>query len=114
MKDNEFKNKLNLIEFIKMNIDSVFGKKYGDIFINSPIIISAKDKDEGFQRVMVNRFFNQLLLTYRARVNKPVHNTTCMLVDDGTTEDWLQIFNNMVIPFLKQNLVFNIVYKEIS
>lgn len=110
----ENNNKLELIDFIRLNLNSVFGEKYGDVFYNSPIISGAKGKDDGFQRVMINRFFNQLLMTYRARVNTPVHNTCYMLVDDGTTEDWLQIFNTMVIPFLKENLVFNIVYKEIN
>lgn len=105
-------NKMELIDFIRLNLNGIFGNKYGDIFYNSPFISGSKGKGDGFQRVMINRFFNHLLLTYRARVDNPVHNVTYMLVDDGTTEDWLQIFNTTVIPFLKDNMVFNVVYNN--
>jgi len=66
------------------------------------------------QRVIINRYFINLLFAYRAKVNKPINNTLFMLTNEGNNNDWYNLFLKYVIPFLKDNDVFNIVYGKID
>ena len=101
---------IDLVYIVSQNLKDSIGENVANIFLNDEIVDSAKGKSTTFQRVMLNRYFYNLLLTYRAYVNNPVHNATYMLVNDGETEDWIKLFNIFVLPFIKDNYVFKVVY----
>lgn len=102
--------KINLVDLISSNIKDSIGDEAYTCFNQDSMIVDAKDKIQVYQRVMINRYFTNLLFTFRSKQNVPVHNTIYMLINDGNVEDWIGVFNRFVIPFVKDNKVFEVVY----
>ena len=101
---------IDLVSIVQANLKDSISEVASNIFINDPIVKDSIGKPTVYQRVLLNRYFTNLLLIYRTISDVPVHNTTIMLVNDGLTEDWIKLFNTIVLPFLKDNQVFNAVY----
>lgn len=103
-------NTPNLCYMVYIHLVSLLGETAANIFKNDPTIQEEWEHKPPYQIVIMNRYFNNLLLRFRAKVNIPVHDTTVMLLKDGTVDDWFWAFTKFVGLFLKENNVFNVVY----
>lgn len=80
------------------------------IFLSDYMIKSVVDLNPLSQRIIINRYFYDLLLKYRACADVKVILPLTMLVEDGTHNDWLRLFKDVVCVFIKNNKVFDKVY----
>lgn len=62
------------------------------------------------QKMLLNRYFSNLLFRYRSISKDSVLNTLPFLLEEGTNGDWFGCYIQFVYPFLKTNNVFNKVY----
>ena len=105
--DNDF----NMVFLVAKHLEVDLGNKAAaDLFLNDPMIISVKDKVNNVQRVMINRYFTNLLLMFRATIAVNVTDVIYYLVSDGYIEDWFTLFRTYIIPFLKTKNVYSVVY----
>jgi hypothetical protein len=80
------------------------------IFLNNKEIKTILELNPYSQRIIINKFFSNLFYIYRSKKNKSIVSMISMLVIDGSIEDWFKVFNNYVLPFIKKNEVFQVVY----
>lgn len=85
-------------------------KNAGNLFRGDPIIASVVSKTSNVQRVMINRYFTNLLLVFRSKKDVNVTDVLFYLVSDGYVEDWFTLFRTYVIPFLNTNNVYEVAY----
>lgn len=105
-------NDLDLYTLVLVHLDKSVSKEASECFKYDPSVFHIKDKSTIEQRMIINRYFTNLLFTYRARVNDPVNNEVFMLTSEGTAEDWFKLFTLHVTPFLKTKNVFGVVYNS--
>lgn len=68
-------------------------------FDSNRFIIEAATKPSSVQRYLLNRFWNQQLITCSAI---SIEERYC-LIPDGAVQDWLMLFKEKVVPFLITN-----------
>lgn len=98
----------SVYNLIKMKIDQITA----DIFYNDPDVQSVKDKKPNVQVVVLSKYFNNLLLRYRAHNG---YNVTNELHALGVTQDpidWLSIFARHVLAFIDTVKVYQTLIKE--
>lgn len=93
----------DLISVVDEILDKRVSHALRERFVNDPSIVEAKDKPAQYQRVFINRFFINELLSYRSRNETPVYGVIMFLHNDGTINDWAWSFSNYVFPFLRDN-----------
>ena len=115
---NKQEGDLDLTTEIYKAIQIIISKEAADYFINDPIIVTTKGTASIYQRVLINRFFIQLLT--RARAYMDLEGLTMVftvLTNEGTHVPWMQDLNRVLFPYLKTNNVFGFfldVQKEIN
>lgn len=106
-------NDIDLIDLVYRMLKDTISERIANIYIADPDVSILIGKDSSYQRVLLNRYFRNILLKY---CNSPGANkildTYYLLVDDGSTDDWLHIFKNHVLPFIHQNFVYDKLYPE--
>ena len=100
----------NLVYIVYNFLYKLVGHQEAEIFKMDPSIAEVYDKKPEIQRIIINRFFSNLLLKYRSMDNTRVVDAVIMLPNDGTVSDWLQVYNYVLYPFLKNKKIFEIVY----
>lgn len=100
----------NLVYIVYNFLDKLVGRQEAEIFKMDPSIAEVYDRKPEIQRIIINRFFSNLLLKYRSMDNTRVVDAVIMLPNDGTVSDWLQVYNYVLYPFLKNKKIFEIVY----
>lgn len=108
MKNNE--PQVELFGLVKIHIEKNEPTNIYNIFINDTVFKGIEGQPNIYQKITLNRYFNNLLFRYRSKVNNPVNNIVIFLIQEGTDEDWFKCFTKFVYPFIKQNNVFSIVY----
>lgn len=99
---------INLCYMVQMHLQNI-GYIDGAIsFKSHPMVATVWDVDPHTQRVILNRYFNLALLTFRGLQNVPVHNVLDMLIQDGTLDDWFKVFAIYVAPFLKEYKILEV------
>ena len=115
---NKQEGDLDLTTEIYKAIEIIISKEAADYFINDPIIVTTKGTASIYQRVLINRFFIQLLT--RARAYMELEGLTMVftiLTNEGTHVPWMQDLNRVLFPYLKTNNVFGFfldVQKELN
>lgn len=104
-------NDVCMVYITALYLKEYIGEHAAILFLKDQDVFSLVEHNPNVQRVFINRYFTGLLLRYRAKTNVPVNSVLTMLVNDGYTEDWFTLFRIHVIPFLKNNDVYNIVFK---
>lgn len=97
---------MDMVFLVGKHIQDFIGTKEADMFYNDPMIKTIVTLGTNAQRVIINRYFTNLLLRFRAKKDVQVNDILLMLIPDGYIEDWFKIFNKIIIPFLKSNNVF--------
>ena len=67
------------------------------IFDNDPNIIFASDMNSGVQRFKLNTFLDTQYMSLRIDTSQE----RSMLLDSGSSSDWLKIFTDFHIPAMK-------------
>lgn len=98
-----------VIEHLRESIGTEAAVHFG----TNTIIDDVIDKNQDVQRFIINRYFNNLLLTFRDKVDVSIVETSMMLVNDGDSSDWISLFSSYVLPFLKEHNVFDVVYNKL-
>lgn len=106
----EKKEELDLYTLVYVHLSRELCEDAANRFKNDPSIALVKDDNPLMQRFIINRYFYNLLLTYRANGNTPVFNQLAMLNVDRNNEEWFKLFINFIAPFLKEHSVFQAVY----
>jgi hypothetical protein len=104
------KNDINLVTMMTELLNKSISKEAAVVFANRPEIIAVGALSSLAQRVIINRYFRFLLMQHRALSDTPTLGYAQALVNDGSVEDWLRLFNDYVLPFLNENNVFTTVY----
>lgn len=91
---------VDLVTVVRGLIEKQEGGVISDFFYNHPDIQSIKDCKPEVQRFILNKYFTNLLLTYRALGGYPVTVTMFGLTNEGTFLDWLKIFSSDTIGFI--------------
>lgn len=102
--------RLNLYNLVLEHVE-----KNNDIEIKNILykeLNSIENEEEFKQKILLNRYFSNLLFRYRYRKQNSVLNVLPLLLVDGTAGDWFGCFIQFVYPFLKDNNVFEIVYRK--
>lgn len=70
-----------------------------DAFDNHPYITEGKNKPSNVQRYLLNRYWNAQLMIY-AHISS---DQRYCLIPNGTVQQWLDLFQKTVMPFIIQN-----------
>lgn len=113
--ENKNEIKIELIDSIGKMLETI-GLIERNKYLNSPIIIDSRGKDVLYQRIMINRYFINELLKWRAGNEVAVNEVIACLFNDGDLDDWLRVFASTVLPFIKNNNVLGVsnVTKSVS
>ena len=77
------------------------------LFLNDPAVIGVLQLNNNVQRVIINKYLNTSLLTYRAISGREVWNIIPYAANDGYIEDWVTVMKDILIPYFAQNKVLN-------
>ena len=110
-KADEFFKKSNLLDqdlvYITANfLEGMVSKRAREIFENDPSIISIKGLKPDAQRIIINRYFSNLLFRYRAETKVKITTVITMISGDGEIEDWVKINELYLYPFLRKHGIF--------
>lgn len=96
-------NEIDMVYHTGVILKDMVHENASNIFLTHPYIVTVNGLTSGSQRVMINRFFVELLLKYRATSNTSVELYLSYLISDGEIEDWFKLFKEIIIPFIKEN-----------
>lgn len=105
---------INHIQAISGILEKTISPSAKDQFLNNEVIKLSNKLPSSLQRVVINRYFQTTLLQWRARGTVPVYPIIPMLCDDGDDENWLSLFVQFVIPFLRENSIMGIPVKNLK
>lgn len=100
----------NYITLLGLVIKNEIGHNAYNNYINDPMIASCINYNSGYQRFFINRYFLYLLSRYTFITNVATLNEVYLLVNDGELDAWFGIIQGIIVPFLKNNFVFEKVY----
>lgn len=103
-------NEIDLYTMVTVHLDREVCPAASNLFKNDPAIAAVVGEPVIKQRMIINRYFTNLLFTFRSKCDTPINNILFMLTNDGTAEDWYRLFILYVAPFLKLHNVFNVAY----
>lgn len=96
----------DLVDVVYQEIKKTIGESEAEYFLKDPGITFAKDKFSLVQRVMINRFFIDHLVRYRAYFE--VENMSVLfnfISMEGDHITWYQRLYAMIIPWCKDHAV---------
>lgn len=107
-KDIPNDNELDLRALVLEHCD-----KTNDAEIKKLLEAELPKLDEGskyMQKMLLNRYFSNLLFRYRGMSKDSVLGTLPFLLEEGSNGDWFGCYIQFVYPFLKEYNVFGKVY----
>lgn len=91
---------VDLIQAVRDHLNnSGLNNRVTAFYDSNRFIIEARDKNSNAQRFLLNRYWSLQLMTSP----KPSTEERFCLIPNGTTEDWLKLFKNKVLPFVIEN-----------
>lgn len=94
---------VNMVFHVTNILKETVGETASINFSNNPMIVTIGNLSTESQRVIINRYFINLFLSYRFVHNKNVELQILSLVNDGYVEDWFKLFKEYIVPFIKEN-----------
>ena len=93
---------VNLVDLIGRDFITAYNATASAAFMNSLEIIQVTPLNPLSQRIIINRWFINKLLIYRAFNNDvEVGEVMSYVINDGTIDDWHDLLFTVVIPFFK-------------
>lgn len=98
----------DVVGILSRDLTTFYHEHASDIFNMDNNIINVKDLNPISQRIIVNKWIVNKLLTYRTYVDdKDVSEIVLHAINDGTILDWTEQMQRVVIPFFKlRNVLF--------
>lgn len=96
---------LDLVDIVGRFLNDFVSEEAKNNFLSDININTVKLATAGVQRVSINRYFTTKFLVFKARTGVPVMDMLLYLINDGDTEDWVELFRTFVLPFIKQHNV---------
>jgi len=107
IKPKEFEE-LDLVYLTGEHIKVSISESASKLFLEDPVIKDVSKLNSTAQRVIINRYFTDLLLKFRANNDVNVSEMLVLLVNDGYDEDWFKLFNLIIAPFIKEHAILGI------
>lgn len=98
-------NTIDLVKCVELQLTFQISSLAASVFINNPMIQDIKDKAEDIQRMIINRYFAQLLFAHRTTSGTTVLPGIGLIMNDALTDDWIKIMVEVFIPYLKINQI---------
>jgi hypothetical protein len=98
-----------MVSMVDKYLTEYIGQEAVEHFRNDPVYKSATGKTLDVQRLMINRYFTNVLLRYRSKKNNNINIVITSLINDGTFMDWITLFRSDVIPFIKEHNVYAVI-----
>ena len=98
-----------MVFMVDKYLTEYLGAQAAEHFRNDPVYKSASGKLLDVQRLMINRYFTNVLLRYRSKKDININTVITSLINDGTFMDWVTLFRSDVLPFIKQYDVYAII-----
>lgn len=100
---------IDLVALAARDLEAYYCKEAAALFLANVDINTVKPLNPLSQRVIINRWLNNCLLSYRSRVENPTVNEILLyVINDGTHDNWLELLQLVVFPFFKLNNVLNL------
>ena len=97
---------IDLYTMVAVHLERNVSVLASTLFKTDPAIAAIQFEPSMKQRYIINRYFYQLLLTFRANTDIPVFNEIAMLTPEVESKDWFKLFINFIVPFLNNNEVY--------
>lgn len=107
VKPKEFEE-LDLVFLTGEHIKANISESAGNRFLSDPAIKDVSKLNSTAQRVIINRYFTNLLLKFRANNDVNITEILVLLVNDGYDTDWFKLFNLIIAPFFKEHNILGI------
>lgn len=105
---NRSKSDVNLVDVASKLLEELISTDAKNRFINDKNVSRVKDEHPKFQQVIINSYFVNMLLQWRADHKKPVYTTISYLHNDGDPLSWVESFGYVVVPFIKSNQIMGV------
>lgn len=105
---------INYVQTVGGILEKTISPSAKDLFVNDEVMKHAHKLPTSLQRIVINRYFQTLLLQWRASGLVPVYSILPMLCDDGDDDNWLNLFVQFVIPFLRENCILGMPVKPMK
>lgn len=83
----------------EMLINAGLAQRVSAFFDTNRFIVEAQNKNSSAQRFLLNKYWSIQLM---ASTTPSTEERFC-LIPNGTTGDWLRLFNNKILPFIVSN-----------
>jgi hypothetical protein len=104
---NKPEDDVDLTQDVYNAIALIISKEAAEYFINDPIIQTTQGTHSIYQKVLINRFFIQLLVRARAYIELENLGMVLSTIEhSGTHVPWLQNLDRLILPYCKSNKVF--------
>lgn len=103
----------DLVVLMNRDLTNYYTAAASKVFMADTEIISVSSLNPISQRIIINKWFTNSILKYRAQnTDKDVGEILMYIINDGTVDDWLELMQKVVIPFFKEKNVLNIIPGE--
>lgn len=106
----EDSDNIDLYTMVAVHLERNVSAFASSLFKTEPSIALIQYEPSIKQRFIINRYFYQLLLIFRAKCDVEVYNEIAMLLPEMNSTDWFKLFVNFIAPFLKNNDVYSKLY----
>lgn len=93
----------DLVQVTASSIKEVLSETAMKTFLSSPTIKQVADLNPGSQRVIINKYFGDVLLIARADKQIVIKEAFPLLINDGTVQDWATLIRTVILPFIKKH-----------
>lgn len=91
---------IDLISVVRSQlVSSGLANRLSTAFDSNRFIVEAAGRKSDIQRFLLNRYWNQQLMSS----NKMSIEERYCLIPDGSTDEWLKLFQDKVLPFIIEN-----------
>jgi len=105
------KGEIDFVTHIAEMIQHHVGATEAGCFAGHALVMTVLDKNSLVQRMNISRYLRELLLVFRAKQNvTPVIEVMPYISDDVDNDQWLSLLIEIIMPFLRTENVFKVVY----
>lgn len=93
----------DLVKITAQSIGEVLSNAAVDTFNKAPTIATIRDLNPNAQRVVINKYFGDVLLIARSKKDVIIKDAFPLLINDGTEQDWATLIRTVILPFIKKH-----------
>lgn len=105
---NKSPSDINLFDVTCKLLEDIISLDAKVRFSSDKNVAKVKDEHPKFQQCIINSYFINLLLQWRAENKTPVNTAIAYLHNDGDPLSWIDTFGYVIIPFIKSNNIMGV------